>query len=401
MKILFIGGLFSNKQKDSVLKDSKTMPNMAANVHQWNIVNGLGDNVDIINPLFLGNFPKEYKKIIVRKSKWKHNQKSNNISPSTINIFGIKQLFRLFTLSKEIRKWIYSQESEENIILIYSLNTSFLYSLKLARLFLSKKYKIKTCLIVPDLPLFYINNKGKNRIYRFLKTIDWKLMIRETKNIDSFILLTEQMKNKIPINFKPFFICEGICTIEHLLTYKNISEKSITYTGTLDVEFGVVELLKNFTECASDDWVLNIAGSGNAVNIVKKYAKNDLRIHYYGILSNEDTKVLQCKSRLLINPRSNIEEFTKYSFPSKTMEYLKSGRPILMYHLAGIPKEYDEFLNYFEDTSSKCFQTKLVAMMEKSNLELDTMGERGKRFVEQNKNYIVQGKKIINFLNNI
>ena len=38
-----------------------------------------------------------------------------------------------------------------------------------------------------------------------------------------------------------------------------------------------------------------------------------------------------------VNPRQNNEEFTKYSFPSKTMEYLASGVPVVAYKLDGIP----------------------------------------------------------------
>ena len=53
MKLIFIGGLFSEEQQKNIYKNSKTMPNMAANVHQWNIINGLKGDVDIINPLFL------------------------------------------------------------------------------------------------------------------------------------------------------------------------------------------------------------------------------------------------------------------------------------------------------------------------------------------------------------
>lgn len=395
MRILFVGGLFSPKQQKEVEKNSIAMPNMAANVHQWNIVRGLQENVDIINPLFLGNYPREYKKLFISRKKWSHKKDSYNVSPSTINLFGIKQLYRLITLSREIIKWI-KKNSDDAIIVIYSMNTSFLHSLKIAMTL--SNVKLPTCLIVPDLPYFYINNKGKNNIYRFLKKVDWKLMLHSLKNIDGFVLLTEQMKNMLRIGDKPYMISEGICSAEKIKTYKNIQEKSFTYTGTLDKEFGIVELVKNFLQCAEADWILNIAGGGNAQREIEKYAEQDTRIHYYGVLTNEEAKILQCKSRVLINPRSSAEEFTKYSFPSKTMEYLKSGRPVLMYHLPGIPKEYDQYLQYFENTTDCAFQKGMVSIMKRSNRELDEIGERGYHFVMDKKNAFIQGKLIMNFL---
>ena len=140
------------------------MPNMAANVHQWNIIKGLHVAVDIINPPFLGNYPSEYRKAFIGRKEWSHKNGSNNISPATINIFGLKQLFRLFNLTHIIREKIKENE-KDTVLVVYSLNTSFLASLRLALIGFKN---IPTCLIVPDLPLFYINNAGKNKIYRVL-----------------------------------------------------------------------------------------------------------------------------------------------------------------------------------------------------------------------------------------
>lgn len=394
MKILFVGGLFNEEQKKEIYKNSKTMPNMAANVHQWNIIDGLQVHVDIINPIFVGNYPKEYKKLYIRRTKWCHKKGSLDISPSTVNLFGVKQICRLFTLSTEIRKWI-KKSNKDDVVLIYSLNTSFLCALRLAQVC---NRKVKTCVIVPDLPYFYINNKGKNAIYRGLKTIDWKLMVKMIKKIDGFVLLTAQMKEMLQLGTKPFIVSEGVCSAEERKTYKDISEKTISYTGTLDKEFGVLNLIENFLKCAESDWILNIAGGGNAKKEIEEYARKDKRIHFWGILTNEKAKELQSQSRILVNPRSSQEEFTKYSFPSKTMEYLKSGRPVLMYRLSGIPKEYDSYLQYFKDTTPEAFQTGLIELMKKSNQELDEIGERGKEFVLCKKNAAVQGEILTDFL---
>lgn len=394
MKLIFIGGIFSEEQLNNVYKNSKTMPNMAANVHQWNIINGLPVDVDIINPLFLGNYPSEYRKAFVGREKWSHKNGSNNISPATINIFGLKQIFRLFNLTHVIREKIKGKE-KNTVVVVYSLNTSFLASLRLALIGFKN---IPTCLIVPDLPLFYINNAGKSKIYRVLKTVDWKLMLLLSKNIDSFILLTEAMKDKINVADRPYMISEGICEIDTTNYNNRIEKNSFTYTGTLDKEFGILDLIRNFLAVAKNDWVLNIAGGGNAKKEVEDISCKDKRIHYCGILTNAETKELQRSSRILINPRSSDEEFTKYSFPSKTMEYLKAGRPVIMHKLPGIPSEYDSYITYFENTSDEAIQKGLLTIMEKTDDELNEIGKKGKLFVEREKNSAIQGKRITDFL---
>lgn len=394
MKLIFIGGLFSEEQVNNVYKNSKTMPNMAANVHQWNIINGLAGDVDIINPLFLGNYPSEYKKAYIAREEWSHKDGSKNVSPATLNIFGLKQILRLFNLTHEIRKKI-KENKKDTAIVVYSLNTSFLASVRLA---LIGYKKIPTCLIVPDLPLFYINNAGKSKMYRVLKTLDWKLMLLLSKNIDSFILLTEAMKDKINVANRPYMISEGICEIDTTNYENDIEKYSFTYTGTLDKEFGILDLIRNFLAVAKEDWVLNIAGGGNAKKEVEAISLKDKRVHYCGILTNAETKELQRSSRILINPRSSDEEFTKYSFPSKTMEYLKAGRPVIMHKLPGIPPEYDNYLTYFENTSDEEVQKGLLTMMGRTDEELNKIGKRGKLFVEREKNSTVQGKRITDFL---
>ena len=45
-----------------------------------------------------------------------------------------------------------------------------------------------------------------------------------------------------------------------------------------------------------------------------------------------------------MNPRSADAEYTKYSFPSKTIEYLATGVPVVMNRLPGIPEEYEYFV---------------------------------------------------------
>ena len=370
------------------------MPNMAANVHQWNIINGLPVDVDIINPLFLGNYPSVYRKAFVGRQEWSHKNGSNNISPATVNIFGLKQIFRLFNLTHVIREKIKGNK-KDTVVVVYSLNTSFLASLRLALIGFKN---IPTCLIVPDLPLFYINNAGKSKIYRVLKTLDWKLMLLLSKNVDSFILLTEAMKDKINVADRPYMISEGICEIDTTNYNNRIEKNSFTYTGTLDKEFGILDLIRNFLAIAKDDWVLNIAGGGNAKKEVEDISCKDKRVHYCGILTNVETKELQRSSRILINPRSSDEEFTKYSFPSKTMEYLKAGRPVIMHKLPGIPSEYDNYITYFENTSDEAIQKGLLTIMEKTDDELNEIGKKGKLFVEREKNSTIQGKRITDFL---
>lgn len=99
-----------------------------------------------------------------------------------------------------------------------------------------------------------------------------------------------------------------------------------------------------------------------------------------------------------MNPRTNDGEYTKYSFPSKTMEYLLSGKLVLMYKLDGVQDEYDQCLYYINGNDPKDIAHRIMEVCEKSQSKLDDFGEKAKQFVLENKNSVVQAKKIIDMI---
>ena len=67
-KILFVGGVFLDKQKEYINKNSKGAIQYAANSLQWNYIHGIENNllnkIDLLNAVFVGTFPKYFNKIL-------------------------------------------------------------------------------------------------------------------------------------------------------------------------------------------------------------------------------------------------------------------------------------------------------------------------------------------------
>ena len=59
------------------------------------------------------------------------------------------------------------------------------------------------------------------------------------------------------------------------------------------------------------------------------YTQQDKRIHFGGVIPLSEVIEKEIQATILINPRPVDQEFTKYSFPSKIMEYMSSGTPVL------------------------------------------------------------------------
>ena len=81
------------------------------------------------------------------------------------------------------------------------------------------------------------------------------------------------------------------------------------------------------------DISLLIYGSEHYVDALNISVAKDSRIVFRGLATNEEVVESEQKSTLLVNPRPSVKDFTKYSFPSKNMEYMVSCIPLLTTHL--------------------------------------------------------------------
>lgn len=86
--------------------------------------------IKLINSMFLGSYPKHYKEIFVMSRLWNHSEDLNHIDMNIgfLNLFGIKQIWRGISVSKHSKMWAKKQETRGKIIIIYSMNTPFIYA---------------------------------------------------------------------------------------------------------------------------------------------------------------------------------------------------------------------------------------------------------------------------------
>lgn len=391
--MIFLGCLFDRSKEKYYLSKSKNGLSNAVNTFQWNLIEGFnansGEPIKIFNVLPVGIFPFQYKEFILKSNQWFYKD-SQNFEIGCINIPFIKQYQRYRTCRKLLNN------SEDKNIIIYSTYYPFLKAVYK----LDKSYSVT--LIVTDLPEFY--DLGKTSfVKRFLRKRNNTKIYKCMERVDKFVLLTEQMKEPLRLNGRPYTVVEGICSNDISENVPNTAEKEkiILYTGTLHRKFGVANLLKAFAMIENSNYRLWLCGSGDAQDEIEKAAREDARIKFFGYVDKKTVKDLQNKATLLVNPRQNNDEFTKYSFPSKTMEYMLSGKPVLMYKLDGIPNEYDKYLYYFDGDEIEQITEKIIEICEKPDYELRKFGKKAQEFVSKEKNPYCQAKKIINLLESI
>ena len=105
-------------------------------------------------------------------------------------------------------------------------------------------------------------------------------------------------------------------------------------------------------------------------------AQGDARIMPLGLVTPSVAYEWVLKADVVVNPRQNNEEYTKYSFPSKNLEYLASGNATICYMLDGMKPIYKNFVNFPSDDSIEALTEAIENALNSDN------GEKYQEFVK-------------------
>lgn len=391
MKVIYIGSFFSEDRHQEIKDRSNGFIDNAANNFQQALIYGLTHHypdIELITLPVIAAYP-SYNSINYKSSFVKN---IHNIG--FLNLPLIKHISKYLNLYNYLSKIKYE---EDTTIIIYAIHSPFLKAVfKLKK----RNKKIKICLIAPDLPEFMSENK--NLFFLFLKKIDNLLINKYLTSIDSFVFLSDKMHEMFEMNSRPWARVEGIFMEEIEKKENGANEiqniKVILYSGTLAKRYGIGNLLNAFKMITDSNYRLWICGSGDAQDDIIELAKLDSRVSFLGQLTRPEVLGLQEKATVLINPRTSEGEYTKYSFPSKTMEYLASGTPCILNKLEGIPEEYFKYCFIPDDETVRSLYEKIIYVCEINSASLKQFGQSAKTFILENKNPVKQCEKIFKLI---
>lgn len=222
------------------------------------------------------------------------------------------------------------------------------------------------------------------------------------RHCTSYVFLTQAMNDRMNPNGKPFVILEGHADVTMADCHPSLDRKKVPrvclYAGGVRKEYGLKTLVEGFQKANLENTQLHIYGPGDYVEELKAVAAEDDRIYYGGMLLNTEIVDREMEATLLINPRPTGEEFVKYSFPSKTMEYMSTGTPVLTTVLPGMPEEYHLYVYLLRDESVDGIAKTLRQVLDQSDEALFQKGCAARTFVLEKKNNVLQAKKILDML---
>ena len=391
--ILYLSALASEKRINKEHKESGKNPGFAVQKFSRLLVKGvLENNVKVLalsNPPHVGGRGEyvHFEKEIEHEIKYKYIP--------YINIPLLKHVFLFLYTFFYVLFWGLRKRNDKAIIC-----DVLAISICMGALFASKINRILSAAVITDLYGLMQNGDKKS----FLVRMASKLNAWYSGAFDKYILLTEQMNEIVNPQNRPHMVMEALCDSTlvqyNYQTVEKSHPRTIIYAGGINEIYGLKMLAEGFLKADVKDAKLVYYGHGPYVEEFKKLCKLHSNLEYRGIAPNEVVVNEEIKASLLVNPRFTTEAFTKYSFPSKNMEYMASGTPLLTTNLPGMPKEYLNYVFLFKEETVEGYADTIREILSKPESELISFGLKAKRYVLENKNNIAQGKSIIEFLDN-
>ncbi|MEG2208125.1 MAG: glycosyltransferase family 4 protein [Clostridia bacterium] len=407
MNVLLMTLMYSPDTIAEVARLSRDGLQNQINSYQRAFISGIDQNLrqnehlDILNALPVGVFPTRYRKLFLKGGM--HGQRMRELGG--VNLPWLKQQGRRIGAERELLRWT-ARDAANRTVLLYTLYLPYMQAIAAVK---RKVPDLRACVIVTDLPNELGISSGRRGLLKRVEYAMGDKRIGLCAAFDGFVLLTEAMGEALPIAGKQSIVIEGLIlpnekTEQGSACGANLPEAealatqapAVLYTGTLNQELGIDELLNAFADLP--EYELWLCGKGDMETEIRRMAAQYPNIRFYGFVSQEEALRLQGRAAVLINPRSPEGVFTRYSFPSKTLEYLRSGKPVLCRRLAGIPQAYDDYLYYIEKPGAAGIRDAVHGLLAQPPQARAQRGEAGRCYVLAHKNPRVQCERLLAML---
>lgn len=310
--------------------------------------------------------------------------------------FLINELVQQRSLAKALRS-IRKKYKNEKITVIIE-NSPFVTAPVCAKL--KKRLDLSIFSITIDTPFTqaFSSNGIRGRINK------WKFEkgIRSLKHFDGLISFTEDAEKELQINI-PFcklaIGCEEskIMDSEHLPEARSEAPFKTVYAGTLIYYNGTKEILDAFANLPPK-YELHIYGYGPLAGDVEKMAEKHENIVFHGRFSPEDTTDILSSYDLLLNPRIIDPSIENFTFPSKLVDYLLTGKSVLTSKFKTLPEAYYDFVYTIDELSAEGIAEAVESVFSEDSETRRKKSEMGLKYLKNHQTYDKIAKSIIDFM---
>ncbi len=393
MNLLLMTLMYPKAELEEATALSRDGLQMQVHAFQQALLEGLQAHlptpIERINVLPVGVYPLHYRKLFLQNQAWP-DEHIHQIG--CINLPVLKQWQRAQQATKALLQWT-SESASNRAILLYSLYLPYLEAVQAVR---RQVRDLRAYVVVTDLPNEWGIDSGHRGLLKWAERRMGEKTLALCKEMSGFVLLTDAMREVLPVADKPYCVMEGLVSQEELAQCDKIPDRPVVlYTGTLNREFGIDRLIQAFTDERLRNAELWLCGGGDMESDIRAACQTQTNLRYFGFVSRQKALRMQQQATVLVNPRGSEGAYTRYSFPSKTLEYMRSGKPVVCHRLSGIPHEYAEYLCYASEETSAGLADAMHAVLSLSQQERQAIGARARAFALEKKNAAAQARRIL------
>jgi len=258
--------------------------------------------------------------------------------------------------------------------------------------------------------VYDINVPGETVPPTFFYKLDYWLHKKLLPLFDGLVVITDSISNDFAPKI-PFIRVEGGIKNELVQRFTNVTRKTrsgnakspftLVVAGGLDEANGISVILEAFSLLEEDNYRLEIAGAGPLENMVRQAANRDERINFHGFISFDEVLKLYDSADVLVNMRLTKAINTRYFFPSKIMECLTSGVPVISTCPGHVSEEFSDFAFLLKEERpvDLANMVKYVASLA-PDIRADKAA-KAQEYMIRNKTWDVQGLRVVKFVNSL
>lgn len=233
----------------------------------------------------------------------------------------------------------------------------------------------------------------------FMRQVRTRLRARVLHHFDGLIVLSGHVAGDYGAG-KPTLKMEGGITGELAEIPPQLpgdDHWTLMYSGSLNESSGARLALAAFTFLDDPRYRLWFTGRGPLEGQIRTAARADPRIRCYGFVDRAAYLALAAQATVLLNPRLGWPE-NRYNFPSKLLEYLASGRPVITTSTSDLEAEYGDKVFVLREQTPQALAALIEDVCGMVRSDLDAVGARARAYMLAHKTWAAQGQRVYEFI---
>jgi glycosyltransferase involved in cell wall biosynthesis len=361
---------------------------------------GFDGNIEVLSSAPLLDYPHS-RLLFAPSAKWRIDNKIKATMLPFLNLVILKHMTRFVATFAFVIQWVLRNKSSNLIIILHGVQSCKIWGVLLGQV-------LAPCITVSFLTDdIGIPLKWENTLLKKIRLVDVYLMKLGLQKISGIIAMTPNLAEKLAPG-RPALIMPTIRNltsnaVSNKIRNSNDDSFTIVYTGRLSHSYGIDLLLYTFKQANRNrpNWRLLITGWGEMENAVRDFAVNNRQVEYLGFLDSEGIAELHQLADVFVNPKLTSTSIASLAFPSKIVEYLGTGKPVVSTNLPIFDDGIRQHLIIAQSDSPEELIRCLDDVASWNDHQRESWRKQTLMFVNEELSPVIQGARIRGFIDSL